>query len=102
MCPLVTDSEDLKETTTITVRVVPRSSKTEIAGDHDGVLKIKLKAPPVGGAANEELIRFLSKTFHIPKANVQLISGLTGRNKRIRLAGVAPSQIADLVGKKLA
>ena len=96
----MTDAEDLKETITITVRVVPRSSKTEIVGDHDGALKIKLKAPPVDGAANEELIRFLSKHFGVPKANVQIISGLTGRNKRIRLAGVASSQIADLAGKK--
>ena len=96
----MTDAEDLKETITITVRVVPRSSKTEIVGDHDGALKIKLKAPPVDGAANEELIRFLSKHFGVPKANVQIISGLTGRNKRIRLAEVVPSQIADLAGKK--
>ena len=96
----MTDAEDLKETITITVRVVPRSSKTEIVGDHDGALKIKLKAPPVDGAANEELIRFLSKHFGVPKANVQIISGLTGRNKRIRLDGVAPSRIADLAAKK--
>lgn len=98
----MTDAEDLKETITITVRVVPRSSKTEIVGDHDGALKIKLKAPPVDGAANEELMRFLSKHFGVPKANVQIISGLTGRNKRIRLAGVASSQIADLARKKAA
>lgn len=42
---------------TFPVRVIPRSSKTEIVGEHDGMLKIKLKSPPVNGAANDELIR---------------------------------------------
>jgi uncharacterized protein (TIGR00251 family) len=76
---------------TFSVRVIPRSSKTEIVGDHDGALKIKLKAPPVDDAANEELIRFLSETLNTPRSTVEIISGQTSRTKRLRITGLLTS-----------
>ncbi len=50
------------------VRVVPRASKSEIVGEHDGALKVRIASPPVDGAANEELIKVLSKKFGVPKS----------------------------------
>jgi uncharacterized protein len=70
-----------------TVRVVPRASKSKIVGCLDGALKIRLAAPPVDGAANEELIKTLAKFFEVNKAAVKIASGATGKIKQIRVAG---------------
>ena len=86
---------------TFTVRVIPRSSTTEIVGEHDDALKIKLKSPPVDGAANEELIRFLSKLLAIPKASINIVSGETSRSKRIRVSNISLSQINEILQAKI-
>ena len=79
--------------TTILVRVIPRSSKAEIVGEYDGSLKIKLNSPPVDGAANEELVRFLSKLLDTPRSNIEIISGQTARTKRVRIIGLSMLEI---------
>lgn len=67
---------------TIKVKITPCSSKNEIAEEmSDGTIKIRLKAPPVDGEANEELIKFLSKEWKIPKSNIIIKSGKTSKNK---------------------
>jgi len=86
---------------TFSVRVIPRSPKAEIVGEYDGALKIKLKSPPVDGAANDELIRFLSKLLAVPKANIEIISGETSRSKRIRVLGITLSQISPILQVKI-
>ena len=70
-----------------TVRVVPRASRSEIIGMHDGALKIRLAAPPVEGAANEELIKILAKYFDVNKNAVEIVSGATAKTKQIRVTG---------------
>lgn len=67
------------------VRVVPRASKSEIVGEHDGALKIKIAAPPVDGAANAELIRVLAKFLETPKSNIEITSGQQSRNKQVKI-----------------
>jgi uncharacterized protein (TIGR00251 family) len=86
---------------TFPVRVIPRSSKTEIVGEHDGMLKIKLKSPPVNGAANDELIRFLSKLFGVPNATIEIVSGEASRSKRIRISGIAAAPINAILQAKI-
>ena len=86
---------------TFPVRVIPRSSKTEIVGECDGMLKIKLKSPPVNGAANDELIRFLSKLFGIPKANIEIVSGEASHSKRIRVSGITPAHTNAILQAKI-
>lgn len=68
----------------------PRASKTEVVGEHDGAVKIRLSAPPVDGEANAELIAFLAKQFGVGKRAVQIDSGATGRRKTVRI--IAPSK----------
>lgn len=69
---------------TIKIKVIPCSSRNEITEEMaDGTLKIKLKAPPVDGEANKELIKFLSKTWKIPKNSIQIKSGRTSKNKTL-------------------
>jgi uncharacterized protein (TIGR00251 family) len=70
------------------VQVVPRASRSEIVGEHDGSLRIRLAAPPVEGAANDELRRLLAKTLNVPRSSVQLVSGMSSRTKHIRIVGV--------------
>ena len=90
----------LTEGVIFTVRVVPRSSTTEIVGEYDGAIKIKLKSPPVDGAANEELIRFISKLLAIPRSNIEIISGQASRTKRIQVVGATPEQIDAILKDK--
>jgi len=71
----------------IKIRVIPRAKKTEIVGAlADGTLKIKLKAPPVDGKANEELIEFLSEKFDVAKSKIKIVRGEKGRNKVIEIS----------------
>jgi uncharacterized protein len=72
----------------IEVKVDPRSSKNEIVGAVENVIKIKLTAPPVGGAANELLVELLAKRFNIRKSDVLILKGETSRHKLIKLKGV--------------
>jgi hypothetical protein len=69
----------------ITVHVVPRASRSEIVGEHNGALRVRIAAPPVDGAANEELIRLLAKKFAVSKSDVSVLSGRTGRIKQVRI-----------------
>lgn len=73
---------------TFAVRVQPRASRSEIAGERGGALKLRLAAPPVDGAANAELISFLAKRFGISRSQIIIISGLTSKNKVIRITGI--------------
>ena len=78
------------------VRVVPRSSRSEIVGLHDGALKVKLNAPPVDGAANDELVKLLAKEFKVAAGAVEIVRGHASRSKRIRVRGSDPA-LADAV-----
>ena len=69
----------------VRVRVQPRASRTEIVGEHDGALKVRIAAPPVDGAANGELIRYLAKTLGIARSRVRVLGGGTGRTKVIEI-----------------
>ncbi|GAB4331190.1 MAG: hypothetical protein Kow0099_02380 [Candidatus Abyssubacteria bacterium] len=83
----------------IRVRVQPRALKDEIAGVADERLRIRVKAPPVEGAANDAACGFLSRLFGLAKGEVRLVSGATSRNKRILLAGMeAEAVVARLLG----
>lgn len=80
---------------TITLHVQPRAKKTEITGTHGEALKIKVAAPPVDGAANEELIKFFAKFFEIPKSSVQIKAGDLSRHKILEIAGMTEVQFIE-------
>jgi uncharacterized protein len=65
------------------VKVLPRSSQNMVAGISGDVLKIKLTAPPVDGAANRMCIEFLSKQVGARKSDIKIISGENSRLKRV-------------------
>lgn len=69
----------------ITCHLQPKASKTEVVGLHGDALKIRIKAPPVEGKANSELIKFLAKEFAVRKNDIHLISGELSRHKRVQI-----------------
>jgi uncharacterized protein (TIGR00251 family) len=73
---------------TFSIRIQPRASKNEILLMEDGGLKIRLTAPPVDGAANEALVRFLADRAGVSKSQVEIVSGHTSRDKIVRIEGV--------------
>jgi len=81
------------------IRVVPRASKSEIVGEVDGSLKVRISAPPVDGAANDEVVKILAKAFGVAKSNVSIISGETSKTKRIRVIGATPERLRQLAGE---
>jgi hypothetical protein len=82
---------------TLTVRIQPRSSKNGVLRREDGSLKIRLTAPPVDGAANEALVEFLSKTLSVSKSAVEIVSGHTSREKRVKISGMGEADITRLL-----
>ena len=66
----------------------PGAKKTEVQGIYGDRLKIRLAAPPLEGRANEALITWLSKTLKVPSSKIELLSGDTGRQKRVRILGL--------------
>ena len=82
------------------VRVVPRASKSAAAGEHGGALKVRVAAPPVEGAANEELARFLAKAFGVAASDVEIVSGHASKSKRVRVSGVKAEDLLRLAGEE--
>jgi uncharacterized protein (TIGR00251 family) len=79
--------QDTKDGAILTVHIQPRASTTECVGIHGDAIKIRVAAPPVDGAANDELIRFLARRFSIPSTSVQIHAGAGGRHKRVLVKG---------------
>jgi uncharacterized protein (TIGR00251 family) len=77
----------------VTIRVKVRASRTRVTAVRDGQIEIAIAAPPVDGAANAELIRFLVDTTAIPKSRITLIRGERSRTKVVRFQGVTASVI---------
>ncbi|MFZ5756426.1 MAG: DUF167 family protein [Pseudomonadota bacterium] len=80
----------------VAVYAQPRASRDEIAGFHGDALKIRVAAPPVDGAANEALCRFLARMCGVAKSAVSVESGETGRHKTVRIR--SPRQLPDEFG----
>ncbi|HUF02615.1 MAG TPA: DUF167 domain-containing protein [Aridibacter sp.] len=91
------DSE--KKTLDIKVLAVPRASKTEIKGEHDGFLRIRLAAPPVKGAANDELVAFFAKLLNLPKSAVEIASGGASRRKTVRVSGIDEAKALEITSR---
>ena len=79
------------------VRVQPRASKDEIAGEMGGALKVRLRAPAMEDRANEALIDFLAVLLKTSRSAVSILSGERSRVKRIEIRGVTRQQILSLL-----
>lgn len=85
----------------ITVRLQPRASRDEIVGFNDeGALRVRVKAPPVDGAANSALVQLLAKVLGISKSSVALVSGATARNKIIEITGLSNDELKSRLNRQ--
>lgn len=70
----------------LNIKVIPRAAKTEMAGEMaDGTLKVRVKAVPEDGKANEELCGFLARHYGVARGAVEIVSGATSQRKRVRI-----------------
>jgi uncharacterized protein (TIGR00251 family) len=79
--------------------VQPRASRSEVVGQYDGRIKIRLAAPPVDGAANAELVRFVAERLGVAKSKVRVVAGETSRRKVVEVEGVAHALVQERLGK---
>ncbi len=84
------------------VRVQPRASRSEVAGEYGDALKVRLAAPPVDGAANAELVAFLAKRLRVPKSAVVIVRSDKGRDKLIEVSGAGGDQVRALADRSTA
>ena len=77
------------------MKVIPRSSRTEILGKENDIYRMKLTDPPVEGKANKAVIELLAEKLGVPKREIEIVSGKTGRLKTIRIRGLAAGEVAQ-------
>ena len=84
-----------KEQARIVVWVQPDSSRNDILGFKEGVLRLKIAAPPVKGKANQELVKFLSDIFGVSKSSLTIEKGMTGKRKVIGISGLTQARVKE-------
>ncbi len=83
--------------TTLTLQVQPNAKRNEVLGFAEGILRLKIAAPPVEGKANKELISFLSKTLGINKSSITIDRGHTSKVKIVTILGLDRDQIYERI-----
>src|SRR6202158_2588367 len=91
------DAQEREGAVTFPVRVQPRASRDEIAGEMGGALKVRLRAPPGEDPANEALVESLAQLLKTPRSAVRILSGERSRTKRIEIRGVTRQQMLALL-----
>ena len=85
---------------TLSIRVLPRASRNEVAGLVGDTLKIKLTAPPVEGEANEACLVFLAKLLDLAPSRLAIIQGERSRNKVVRITGLTQDEVHARLAKR--
>lgn len=80
------------------LHIQPRATRTGLVGVHGDRLKIRIASPPVEGAANDELVRFLAETLAVPRRQIDLTKGRSGRWKTVVIRGVTEAIAAQRLG----
>jgi len=79
----------------IKVQVQTRASRDEVVGPHGDLLKVRITAAPVAGAANKHLLKFLARKLKIPQGQLSLKSGATSKNKSISIQGISGAEVRE-------
>ena len=82
----------------LVIHVQPRASKTEVGGRHGDAIKLRIQAPPVDGAANAEVIRFVASALGLPSRQVHMVHGDTSRRKTIEATGISVAGATAALG----
>ncbi len=94
--------EEREGSLTFSVRVVPQAKGDGIAGMERGALKVRITAPPVGGKANEALIRFLAELLGLKKRQVKIVRGEKARIKGVKITGLSGKDLRERLGNHIA
>ena len=82
----------------LTIRLTPGAAGDRVDGvDERGALRVRVRAAPVDGAANEELVAFLSKLFVVARKSVRILAGESSRSKIVEIEGINESAVHDVV-----
>jgi uncharacterized protein (TIGR00251 family) len=92
------DTGRVAKPATVTVHVLPRASREGVAGLSGSAIRIRLTAPPLANRANEALVRFLAGALGLSRADVEIVTGLRGRRKVVRVAGMSRSGLFRRLG----
>lgn len=82
---------------TFRLRVQPRASRDEVAGEHNGAIKLRISAPPIDGKANEACRRLIAKLVGVSPSAVEIIAGESSKDKVIRVHNVTAERIRQLL-----
>ena len=82
--------------TTITLLVVPGSSRDQVVGAHGDALRVRVTAPPEKGRANAAVIALLARALGVRPSDVEITSGHRARRKGARITGLAPASVRDV------
>ena len=85
----------------VDVLVQPGAARDELVGPHGDALKLKVKAPPAGGRANEAVESLMAELLGVPARAVVVVAGKSSRRKRIAVAQVAPEEVARAFARVL-
>lgn len=77
----------------LSVHACPRAAQDQVQGLHGDAVKIRLRAPPADGKANEALIAFLSQILDVPARDLVIVAGHSARRKRVAIAGVTAEAV---------
>jgi uncharacterized protein len=80
---------------TLSITVVPRARRSSIEESTDGTLRARVAAPPVDGAANAALLRFLADVLDVPRSRLEIASGISSRHKRVVVDGMTPGELQN-------
>ena len=82
----------------VPIQVQPNAARNEVVGFEEGVLRVRIAAPPVKGKANRELIDFLSKRLGVSKGSITIEKGLTSRRKVVAIEGLSHAEVLRRLG----
>ncbi|MFA7191466.1 MAG: DUF167 domain-containing protein [Dehalococcoidales bacterium] len=88
----------MTESCRLNLKVTPNARANQVTGVLDGIVGIKIKAPPTEGKANTELVNYLSNLLNIPKSAVTIIRGHTSRNKSVEISGMGAEDLSARLG----
>lgn len=83
----------------MSVHVQPRASRSEVVGTHGAALKVRLRAPPVDGAANDALVLLLAEQLGVPRHAVRIVAGLSSRAKTVEIDGTTEAAVRALAAQ---
>ena len=88
-------TDNHRQTTWLRLRVHPNARRSEVIGFTDGILQVRVKAPPVEGKANRELTACLSRALGVSPSSLTIIKGQASRNKVIAVAGLSQEDMIN-------